>query len=68
MTVITLKNPPPFGTPVETNPPLPYRQCATLPRKLASKKGIFILRRKHFILYFRFLLPLKPIDYHYKTN
>lgn len=42
MTVITLQNPP-FGTPIE-NTPLPYRQCATLPRKLISKKGA-----KHFI-------------------
>lgn len=38
MTVITLQNPP-FGTPIENNTPLPYRQCATLPRKLASKKA-----------------------------
>lgn len=38
MTVITLQSPP-FGMPAESNTPLPYRQCATLPRKLASKKG-----------------------------
>ncbi|CAL1261269.1 unnamed protein product [Larinioides sclopetarius] len=34
MTVVTLKNPP-VGSSVE-NVPLPYRQCATLPRKLAA--------------------------------
>ncbi|KFM63782.1 SH3 and multiple ankyrin repeat domains protein 1, partial [Stegodyphus mimosarum] len=37
MTVITARNPP-FGTPTE-NPSLPYRQCATLPRKFICKKA-----------------------------
>ncbi|XP_055926710.1 SH3 and multiple ankyrin repeat domains protein 2-like isoform X2 [Argiope bruennichi] len=37
MTVVTLKSPP-VASSVE-NVPLPYRQCATLPRKLAGKKA-----------------------------
>ncbi|GFY38792.1 SH3 and multiple ankyrin repeat domains protein 3 [Trichonephila inaurata madagascariensis] len=47
MTVTTLKSPP-IGNTVE-NPPMPYRQCATLPRKLVGKKDRIVVRRRSSI-------------------